>query len=111
MSLPIFTTAILRSICPYPPTCETCSLSFNTGLLQVVMVFSVVEHPLKALQLALSDDSLGFETDPHGRFPGYGNSFILRREWLPGQHPDNLPHVRGQSTCLDLTGVNLNPHV
>lgn len=93
----------------------------------------VAEHSVKALQIALSGDSLGGGVDEHGRIPGYNISFNFARDagigaghpcseatsgtylGLDGPHEGNhqggcRAKFGGIATCPQLTAVNLNPH-
>ena len=92
--------------------------------------FGVAEHSVKALQIALSGDSLGGGLDKDGRLHGYDISFNFRRErvlgefghfydgkrvglWLGPDGPHEGNHqascqakFRGISRCPQLTGIN-----
>ncbi|CAB1098290.1 unnamed protein product [Ectocarpus sp. CCAP 1310/34] len=96
--------------------------------------FGVAEHSVKALQRALSSDSLGGQLDKDGQLPGYGVSLNFNRErsfgefghfydgqrvglWLGPDGPHEGNHqgscqmkYGGVSRCPQLTGVNCNVH-
>ena len=96
--------------------------------------FGVAEHSVKALQIALSGDSLGGGLDKDGRLHGYDISFNFRREralgefghfydgkrvglWLGPDGPHEGNHQAscqakfgGISRCPQLTGINCNVH-
>lgn len=89
---------------------------------------------MKALQMALSTDSLGGGLDDHGRLPGYDISFHFQRFrsfgdyghfydgkrvglWLAPDGPHEGNHqgkcqekFGGLARCPQLTGVNCNAH-
>ena len=84
------------------------------------------EHSVKALQIALSEDLLGRSPNDDGKKEGYEVSFTFVRPRVtnarPGMYmgpdrPYETKHAEkcrqkysGLSTCLELQGVNLNPH-
>lgn len=100
------------------------------GLVRAGVGFGVAEHSVKALQMALSQDSLGGGVDEDGRVPGYSISFNFKRNrsfgevghFYAGQRvglwlgPDG-PHERnhqgpcqakygGLTRCPQLAGVD-----
>lgn len=100
--------------------------------IQAGVGFGAAEHSVKALQIALSGDSLGSGADEHGRIPGYNISFNFARCTTSGSgHPysgskcgmylgpdgrhegDHDGPCRekfgGISKCPQLTAVNLIP--
>lgn len=103
-------------------------------LIQGGVGFGVAEHSVKALQIALSRDSLGGGVGEDGKLSGYGISFNFRRDrdfgsfghfydnkrvglWLAPDGPHEGNHqgscqdrFAGLSSCPQITGVNCNAH-
>lgn len=111
-----------------------CCVGESDRLVQAGVGFGVQEHSVKALQMALSKDSLGGGLDDEGKLTGYNISFNFKRRraleeyghfydkkragiWLGPDGPHEGNHQRscqqkygGGSRCKQITGVNGNPH-
>lgn len=103
-------------------------------LIRAGVGFGVAEHSVKALQIALSGDSLGGGVGKDGKLPGYSIDFNFKRDasdvnhghfydgkrvglWLGPDAPHEGNHqgscqalFAGLSHCKQITGTNLNPH-
>lgn len=120
-------------LCLHRVFCLCLQYLFTDRLVQAGVGFGVAEHSVKALQIALSSDSLGFTLNDDGMLPGYNISFNFKRTrskefghfyrgqrvgmWLGPDGPHEGNHqgacqekYGGGTRCKQLTGVNLNPH-